>query len=198
MKKEEFLNRLRIKLDGLPKQEIDERVEFYSEMIADRIEEGLSEEEAVAKIGSAEELAWGIISETPSISISEMKTKSKKKIGASEIILLAVGSPIWLSLLIAAGAVVFSVYVAAWSAVIALWAFGGAFVGCAVGSVFLCGLYAYLGNISLSIFVLGAAFVLTGLAIFWFYLCKILTKVVAELAKKSVGVLKNYSKRRVR
>lgn len=198
MKKEEFLNRLRIKLDGLPKQEIDERVEFYSEMIADRIEEGLSEEEAVAKIGSAEELAWGIISETPSISISEIKTKFKKKIGASEITLLAVGSPIWGALLIVIGAVLFSAYVAVWAMVIAVWAIGAAFVGCAIGGVFLFGLYLYVGNIPLSIFAFGVACVLAGLAIFGFKLCKIVTKSVAVFGEKAVSAWKNCLKRRVR
>ena len=198
MKKEEFLDRLRIKLEGLPKQEIDERVEFYSEMIADRMEEGLSEEEAVSKIGSAEELAWQIISETPLTGTPKSKTKPKKKLSALEITLLAVGSPIWLSLLIAAGAVVFSGYVTVCAVMIALWAVGGAFVGCAVGGVFLCGLNVYLSNIPLSIFALGAACVLAGLAIFWFYLCKTSTKAVAVLAKKAGGVLKNCFRRRVR
>ena len=45
MKKEEFLTELRSKLNGLSKKEIDERINFYSEMIDDRISEGKSEEE---------------------------------------------------------------------------------------------------------------------------------------------------------
>ena len=48
MNKQEFLVQLRNALSGLPKDDIEERIEFYSEMIEDRIEEGLSEEEAIA------------------------------------------------------------------------------------------------------------------------------------------------------
>ena len=46
MNKQEFLNQLRSGLNGLPHEEIEERVMFYSEMIDDRVEEGLSEEDA--------------------------------------------------------------------------------------------------------------------------------------------------------
>ena len=51
MTKLEFLESLEKGLSGLPKNDIDERIAFYSEIIDDRIEEGLSEEDAVSKIG---------------------------------------------------------------------------------------------------------------------------------------------------
>ena len=57
MTKQEFLAKLEILLSGLTEEEISERIGFYSEMIDDRIEEGLSEEEAVSLIGSVEEVA---------------------------------------------------------------------------------------------------------------------------------------------
>ena len=57
MNKQEFLSLLKQKLSKLPKQEIKERITFYSEMIDDRVEEGLSEEEAVLEIGNIDEIA---------------------------------------------------------------------------------------------------------------------------------------------
>ena len=56
MRKQEFLAKLRKGLSGLPQDDIEERLIFYSEMIEDRKEEGLSEEEAVAAIGSVDEI----------------------------------------------------------------------------------------------------------------------------------------------
>ena len=56
MLKQEFLAQLRDALCGLPQRDIDERLTFYSEMIDDRMEEGLSEEEAVAAVGSVDEI----------------------------------------------------------------------------------------------------------------------------------------------
>ena len=52
MSKQEFLAQLRKSLSGLPQEDIEERLTFYSEMIEDHIEEGLPEEEAVSAVGS--------------------------------------------------------------------------------------------------------------------------------------------------
>lgn len=60
-----FLSELRNRLFGLPGEEIEERLSFYNEMINDRMEEGLSEEEAVAAIGPVEEIAEQIMSTAP-------------------------------------------------------------------------------------------------------------------------------------
>lgn len=54
MTKEQFLRAVRERLTGLPQSDIDRSLDFYSEMIDDRIDEGLSEEEAVAAMGSPE------------------------------------------------------------------------------------------------------------------------------------------------
>ena len=56
MNKQEFLMRLREGLSGLLQNEIEERLTFYSEMIDDRIEEGLSEEQAIGEIGDIDEI----------------------------------------------------------------------------------------------------------------------------------------------
>ena len=49
MSKTEFLTELKKALEGLPEEDIEKSLEYYSEMIDDRIEDGLSEEEAVAE-----------------------------------------------------------------------------------------------------------------------------------------------------
>ena len=64
MSKKEFLERLQEKLGGLPQSEIEERLMFYSELIDDQIEDGLSEEDALNQIGSVDDIATQIISET--------------------------------------------------------------------------------------------------------------------------------------
>ncbi len=114
MNKQKFLRALKKSLSILSRKDAQERLSFYSEMIDDRIEEGLSEEEAVAAVGSIREIADQIISEA-----LENKTRDKagysRKLKAWEIVLLIVGSPVWFPLLIAAFAVI-------WSLIITLWA----------------------------------------------------------------------------
>ena len=57
MNKIDFLLLLHDKLSALPAEEVEEGLNFYSEMIEDRIDEGMTEEEAVASVGSVDEIA---------------------------------------------------------------------------------------------------------------------------------------------
>lgn len=63
MTKHEFLSRLRDLLTGLSHEDIEGSVDFYGEIIDDIVESGASEEEAVAALGSAEEVAANIRSQ---------------------------------------------------------------------------------------------------------------------------------------
>lgn len=99
MNKKEFLKELRARLKGLPEAEIDQRVEFYSEMIDDSIEDGLSEEEAVEKIGNMNGIVKTVASETSLVTLVKEKTKPKRKIRGFEVFLLILGFPLWFPLL---------------------------------------------------------------------------------------------------
>lgn len=113
MNKQEFLGALKKRLSGLPKNEIEERLAFYGEMIDDRTEDGRTEEEAVAEIGGADEIAAQIIADIPLTRLVKEKIKPKRRLKTWEIVLIVLGSPIWLSLAIAAAAVFFSMYIRA-------------------------------------------------------------------------------------
>ena len=106
MNKQEFLTELREGLSGLPQDDIEERLAFYGEMLDDRIEEGLSEDAAVAEIGDADEIVRQTVADIPFAKLAKERIKPKRRLKAWEIILLALGSPVWLSILIAAAAVI--------------------------------------------------------------------------------------------
>lgn len=184
MNKQEFLKALRRGLKGLSKDEINGHVNFYGEMIDDKIEEGLSEEVAVSSLGTVESIVSQIKGETPS------NPSDKKKGNALKIVLIAVGSPIWLSLLIALIAVVISVYAVAWSLVISIWAVFASLIGVAiVGVVGI--VYTFVGNPSLGFALFGLGVLSAGLAIFAFFGVNALTKLIVALTKKSVICVKN-------
>ncbi len=186
MNKQEFLTLLRNKLSGLPQNDIDERLNFYSEMIEDRMEEGLSEEEAVAAAGSVEEIVAQILSDIPLVKIAKEKVKPKRRLSALEVVLLVVGSPVWLSLLIAVFAVIFSLYVALWAIVICLWATFVSIAACALCGIVVGVAFALGINKLTGIALIGSGILCAGLAIFLFYGCKAATKGTALLAKKMV------------
>ena len=56
MKKQDFTKWLRYKLYGLPTEELERILQYYSDAIADRMEDGMTEEEAVAALGTREEI----------------------------------------------------------------------------------------------------------------------------------------------
>lgn len=191
MTKQEFLAGLEKELSGLPQEDIAERLAFYGEMIEDRKEDGLSEEEAVEGIGSAEAIAKQIIDEIPLSKLVRERVKSQRRMRAWEIILLILGSPVWLSLLIAAFAVVFSVFVAIWAVIVSLWAADLAFAVCAVGGVAIGIFQICKGNVLPGVGAIGASVALAGLAILFFYGCKAITKGGAFLTKKTILGIKS-------
>ena len=181
MTKMKFLMSLHDRLSGLPRDDVEERLLFYSEMIEDRMEEGLSEEEAVAAIGTVDEIADQIISETPLMKLAKRKIKPKRRLRTWEIVLLAVGSPIWLSLLIAAFAVILSLYVSLWSVIVSLWACFSLAVSCAFGSVAVGIGVALCGNAPVGLPMLAAGLVWVGLSIFLFWGCRAASNGIVRL-----------------
>ena len=186
MTKLQFLFSLSEHLSSLPSEEKDENLEFYAEIIEDKMEEGLSEEEAVTSVGSPEELAAQILANHP-----KKKTSKKQKLKAWEIVLLAVGSPIWASLLIAAFAVAVSLYAVLWSVIVTLWACFAAFCACGIyGMIFGIGT-AVSGNTITGMAFIGAGICCGGLGIFLFFGCKAATIGTALLTKNIFLWIKN-------
>lgn len=167
MDKHEFLTRLREALRQLPHYEIDQSVEFYAEMIDDRVEEGFSEEQAVASLGDVDEIARHIIEEMPVIP----KTIAKAKTGSRmlNIVLLVVCSPIWVPLVVAFALTVFSIYLAIWMVILSLWL--------AVVALALAGLAGVIAAFPLvvlmhpltAVFCVGFGLALIGISLFCFF-----------------------------
>lgn len=192
MSKQEFLAELRKGLSGLPQSDIEERLSFYSEMIDDRMEESLSETEAVEAIGPVSDVVAQILAETPLSKLVKEKVKPKRTMKVWEIVLLVLGSPIWLSLLIAVLAVILAVYIVIWSAVVSLWAIGASFAGCAVGGVVATPIMAFQGYGLTGVAMLGAGLFCAGLSVFMFFGCKASTKGVLILTKKIALGIKSW------
>jgi len=191
MSKQEFLARLRKGLLGLPQDDIEERLTFYSEMIDDRMEEGLSEEDAVSAIGNVDEIVAQVIADIPLAKIAKERIKPKRRLKAWEAVLLALGSPIWLSLGVAAFAVILSLYVSLWAVIISLWAVFASLAACSVAGVAAGIGFAVGGNALSGIAMVGAGIACAGLAVFAFFACKAVTKGAVVLTKKTAIWIKN-------
>ena len=191
MNKQEFLINLRKGLYGLPQEDIEDRLEFYSEMIEDGMEEGLSENDAVNKIGTVDSIISQIFADTPLAKLVKEKIKPKQKLKTWEIILLFLGSPIWLPLIISAFAIILSLYVSLWSVIISVWAIEVSLWGCALGGVISGIVLAFSGNMLSGTAIIGVSLVCAGLSVFMLYGCKSATKGIILLTKKLPTWLKS-------
>ena len=120
MNKTEFLTALRHALGKLPSYEVEQSIAFYAEMIDDRIEDGMDEQDAVAALGPIDAIAAQIIAETPPVPKAIAKANTGNR--TLNIVLLAVLSPIWVTLVLAFAATVLMVYLSIWMVVVSLWA----------------------------------------------------------------------------
>lgn len=200
MSKFDFINLLIDRLNGLPPQDIQNYVDYYSEMIDDRIEDGMSEADAVAALGPIDDIALQILKDTPLTKLVKNKVKPAHKPSAFEIILLILGSPVWLAVLIAVFAVIISVYAALWAVVISLYAamlsIGVSGLGCTAGAAVM----LIYGTLPQAAALLGAGLVLAGLCILFLLLCNLIAKGTFKLSRavilktKSAFVGKERSK----
>lgn len=191
MNKQEFLAELRAGLSGLPGDDIEERLTFYGEMIDDRIEEGIEETAAVAEIGSVDEIVAQIVSDTPLSKLVREKITPKRKMKAWEIALLVLGSPLWLALLIAAAALVLSLYAVLWAVLIVLWALSAAAAAEGIAGIGAGIMIAVRGGGLTGLAVAGAELAVAGLAIFAFFGCRAATRGILKLTKELAFVIKN-------
>lgn len=191
MTKLDFLLSLHTRLAGLPQDEVEERLHFYSEMIEDRMEEGFTEEQAVEAVGSVDEIAAQIVADIPLAKIAKVTIKPKRQLTTGGIVLLVLGAPLWLPLLIAAVAVILSLYVSLWSVIISLWAVFVSLIATAFGVVIGGAGFAIGGNTLSGIAMIGAGLTCAGLAIFLFFLCRAATRGTVQLTKSILRGIKH-------
>ena len=168
--------------------EVAERLAFYDEIIEDYVEDGVPEEEAVAKLGTLDEIVAQIMSEIPLTKLVAKKMKPQKTVNGGKIALVILTFPLWFPLLIIVISLIFSLYVVLWAIVIALFAvdlalfcaavflFLGviplamaknvALIGLAVGGGFLC-LGLFMLFLSVSLLAAKAALKLGGRFLLW-------------------------------
>lgn len=184
MNKNEFLATLRERLNGLPEEDIIKSIDFYGEMLDDRIEDGMSEAEAVSDLGNIEEIISQILSAVSLPKLVKEKVKPKRALKAWEIVLLVLGAPLWIPLLATVILTVLAIYLSVWSVIISLYAVdlsiavsGLACIGVAVALLFD-GQFVPAGV------VFGTGLVCMGLAILLFFAFNLVTKGILWVSKK--------------
>ena len=183
MNKQEFLLALRGALAGLSEADIRSSLDYYAEIIDDQMEEGITETDAVASLGSVVSVAEQILLDMPLPKLVKARVKPKRRLRAWEIVLIAVGSPLWFPILLALAVVVLAVYIVLWSVVISLYAADLSLAAGALAGIAGCAVLAATGRIAPALLFVGAGLACAGLAIFGFLGCNVTAKGVLQLGK---------------
>ncbi|MBQ8831398.1 MAG: DUF1700 domain-containing protein [Oscillospiraceae bacterium] len=182
MNKTDFLYSLRMKLSQLPHDEVEKHISYYEEMIADRMEDGMTEYEAVASLEDVSVIAERILQDTPITTLMKTKVKPKNGWTTAAVIAAIIGSPIWIALLIALAVVVIAVVATLWGAAIAVIAVVAAIV--LTGILLLIAPFFMIGSglpVMLMCFAGGLGII--GIALLGFVGVKYLVKGIAALCR---------------
>ncbi|MBQ3047035.1 MAG: DUF1700 domain-containing protein [Clostridia bacterium] len=199
MNKIDFLSELEKRLDCVCKEERDKTLVYYGEMIDDRVEDGLTEEQAVLEIGTPQRIAEQIMLDLPLKTLVKNRLKPKRALGVWEIILIVLGSPIWLSLMITAVAVVISLYAVLWAVLVVFYAVGASLaIGGLVGVVCLV-VYLIQANVGAGLFMLGTGLVCAGIAALMIVVNNLVAKGLVKASKAIfIGIKSCFIKKGVK
>ena len=198
MLRDEYLNELRNRLNENDIPGADGMIEFYEEMIDDRMEDGMSEEEAVAAMEDIDQvIAQAKLNRPlPALMLDKVKESQKKASESSKgllwIVLAIVGFPVWFPLAIAFLSIVFTLYVSLWTIVIAIYAVELAF-GISAVACFFGGFAFVFGQIpfATALALWGCALLLAGLCILMWKPILAATKGMIEMIKWLFGKIKS-------
>ena len=161
MNKAQFLAVLRQRLSQLPQAEIDKSCAYYEEMIDDRIEDGMTEAQAVASLEDMDTIVQRILQDTPLTTLVTSSVRPRGGWTTAAVVLAIVGFPVWLPILICVFAVVLTLYAVLWSLLIAFIAVTAALI---LGGIALI-IASFLSFGKSLLPMLGAALVMIGLGV---------------------------------
>lgn len=190
MNKQQFLEALNEKIRLLPPDDIKRSLDYYEEMIDDRIEDGVPEEQAVEDMGSPDEIMKQLVEYIPLQKLVKVKMNPPRSFRVWEIVLIILGSPLWVSLLLAVAALAFALvltlialYVTVWAVIATLYA-GVLAVAVSGVAAIVCGFIPSLtGGFAHSVLMISAGLICLGLSVFLFLGVNLVTKLAVKLTR---------------
>jgi len=174
----------------MPADDVNRFMDYYSEMIDDRVEDGLSEEEAVADMGSPDAAVEQILEDMPLTKLVKEKIKPKHELKAWEVVLIVLGSPVWIPLLITALVLLLTLWIVAFALLISFYAVVLSFVAAGIGGL-ICAIPLFIANSPYTaVLMLGAALIGIGIAILFVVSVKPVTVGIFKVCKASVNGIK--------
>ncbi len=188
MKKLEFLSALGARLSALPEAERRKTLSFYAESIDDRMEDGMNEDDAVLSLGAFEDIVHEIMTDAPFGMLIQSKFRESRQKSTNPtlwLLLVILGSPVWLPLAMAFACIILAVYICIWAVVISLMSAELAFCLGAVGGLIMSVFVSLTSNPLTGVATLGAALVCAGLFL-------LTIRPLLALCRQFIGLTHNF------
>ena len=224
MNREEYLSQVWKRIGSLPPEDIRRSLDYYRELIDDRMEEGMTEAEAVAAMPSVEEAAAQILADMPvppetesggagtpgrrsckdeacgtpnndavGVGLDDICFGRRQELAGAQrarhnpgfwtILLLVLGSPLWLPLVITVGVLVLVAYILVWVAVVVVFAVLLSFGASGVAWIIYGVVQLFTGGLVRALFYVGGAILCAGMLLLLLPVCKWAVKGAVWLAK---------------
>ena len=105
-------------------------------------------------------------------------------------LLIILGAPLWIPLIVAAFAIVFSLFLVFWVLAVSFWAVFVSLAAGAVGGIVSAIILIFTGSGLTGAALIGLSLVACGLSIFWFFICKGLTKAAVYVTQSALWKLR--------
>jgi uncharacterized membrane protein len=186
MTKHDYLKKLSHALRRVKAKERKKFLAYFSEVIDDRVEEGVSEADAVAGLESVEAAAERILDEAAAS--GQLKPHRSVRV----FVLLVLGFPLWFPLLLTAALVILIMYGVVWIFIGTFFILAAALAGSGAAGVFGLGQALFLGRDLASAFaMLAVGLVCAGLGLAVFvptlYAARAYAKATPSLWRKLIG-----------
>ncbi len=191
MTKDEFIDQLRKNLSGLPKEEIDDRISFYEEMIDDKIQDGYKEEDVISDLGSPDKVAREIIGDVPLRKIIKERVTPKRSLKAWEIVLIILGFPIWFPLVLAILIIFLSGFIVIWSLMLSIVVVDISFVTAGGGAIGVGFMTFFNSSKSFGIFEAGAGLLAIGIGLLLVFATKSIITALVKVTRRMLVGTKN-------
>ncbi|WP_027632775.1 DUF1700 domain-containing protein [Clostridium hydrogeniformans] len=194
MTKSDFFNSLRASLTPLSKEECNKFIIYYEEIFEDYKESGLTEKEAIDKLGNPHIIANDILSDQDNINVKVSPFRNN----ILNVILLILGFPLWGSILLALTLLILSANIIIWCIPFTTGVSSIAFLIAALVSI-IGSPFMMADILEVGIVQLGVGIASIGLSILLAFLTLFLSRKLAVITKQLILIIcKKFNKKVVR
>ena len=188
MNKAWFLSEIKMKMEQFPDFELQETLDYYNEIIDDKIESGMSEEEAIFSLGKVDEILKEMIYEMPITSILNSRIKPKPELNKIQmffigLVMLIGALPVFI--------VLFSLYLSIWAVIGALYFTNFVMLLSSLLCIMSFVFHLFMRNWSQSMLSVGLFFLTAGLSILMFYGMNFVSVYLVDISKKYMRWIKS-------